>query len=293
MVYVRKNQKNLTKAEKRAFVDAVLELKRRGKYDQFVRTHIEYFVGDGDEGLRVAHMAPSFLPWHRRFLLDFERELRAVNPRVTVPYWDWTRDTSPTSSLWAEDFMGGNGRREDLQVMTGPFAHRNGKWNIATGVTEDPFLTRDLGNDLGRRAEHLDLPPRDDLNRALADPVYDVAPWNSTSETGFRNKMEGWVDGTGSDKLRTHNRVHRWIGGTMVGAGAVNDPVFWLHHAFVDLIWSRWQTRHPKSGYRPAEQPPAGDEQHGRVAALRDRMPPWNITPAAMLDHRKIYTYAD
>ncbi|MEU5436025.1 tyrosinase family protein [Streptomyces sp. NPDC020719] len=292
MVYIRKNQKNLTKAEKRAFVNAVLELKRRGTYDEFVRTHIEYFVGDGDEGLRVAHMAPSFLPWHRRFLLDFERELRKINPRVTVPYWDWTRDNTPASSLWGEDFMGGNGRREDLQVMTGPFAYGHGHWRIE-GVTEDPFLTRDLGRQMARRQDPLDLPPRDDLNRALRDAVYDVAPWDSTSSTGFRNKMEGWADGTGVDKLRTHNRVHRWIGGTMIGGGAVNDPVFWLHHAFVDLIWSRWQTRHPKSGYRPTQPPPSGDPQNGRVAALHDRMPPWNTTPAALLDHSKIYKYAD
>ncbi|MEU1075207.1 MULTISPECIES: tyrosinase family protein [unclassified Streptomyces] len=292
MVYIRKNQKNLTKAEKRAFVNAVLELKRRGRYDRFVRTHIEYFVGDGDEGLRVAHMAPSFLPWHRRFLLDFENELRKVNPKVTVPYWDWTRDNSPSSSLWAEDFMGGTGRGEDLQVTTGPFAHRHGNWTIETAVTEDPFLTRDLANAHGRGGR-MDLPPREDLNRALADSVYDVAPWNSLSPTGFRNKMEGWTDGKRTDTMRTHNRVHRWIGGTMIGGGAVNDPVFWLHHAFVDLIWSRWQARHPKSGYRPARPPGRDDPQRGRVAALNERMPPWHTTPAALLDHSKIYKYAD
>src|SRR2546430_12345289 len=42
-------------------------------------------------------------------------------------YWDWTRDNSPASSLWAEDFMGGNGRRGDLMVMTGPFAYARGQ----------------------------------------------------------------------------------------------------------------------------------------------------------------------
>jgi tyrosinase len=92
MAYTRKDVSTLTSAEKRRFVAALLEIKRRGEYDEFVRTHIEFFVPDGEYGLRSAHMAPSFLPWHRQFLLDLERALRRVDSSVTVPYWDWTRD---------------------------------------------------------------------------------------------------------------------------------------------------------------------------------------------------------
>ncbi|MCT9093079.1 tyrosinase family protein [Streptomyces sp. ASQP_92] len=289
MVYTRKNQRNLTSAERKAFVNAVLELKRRGAYDTFVRTHIDFYVSDGDRGLRVAHMAPSFLPWHRQFLLEFERALQKVNPRVTVPYWDWTRDNSPASSLWGDDFMGGNGRRGDLQVMTGPFAHAHGNWDITANVTDERFLTRDLG----RPKDPIKLPAAADVAHALADPVYDVSPWNSMSGTGFRNKMEGWTTASGNARFRTHNQVHRWIGGIMLGGAAVNDPVFWLHHAFVDSLWSRWQAAHPKSKrYLPDVPPPLGDLQHGRVAALHDPMPPWNVAPAALLDHSRIYRYA-
>lgn len=130
MVYTRKNVSTLTRAERRRFVGAMLEVKRRGEYDEFVRTHIEYYVSDGDGGLRTAHMAPSFLPWHRRFLLDLERALRRVDSGVSVPYWDWTRDRTPSSAPWTQDLLGGNGRRSDRQVMTGPFAYAHGKWRI-------------------------------------------------------------------------------------------------------------------------------------------------------------------
>ncbi|MET9931689.1 tyrosinase family protein, partial [Streptomyces sp. NPDC006324] len=50
MVYTRKNQRDLTGAERRTFVAAVLELKRTGAYDRFVRTHIDHHVADGEGG---------------------------------------------------------------------------------------------------------------------------------------------------------------------------------------------------------------------------------------------------
>lgn len=97
-MYTRQNQKNLTSAQKKRFTAAVLELKRNGTYDQLVRTHGKYFVPDKDSKLRVGHMSPSFFPWHRRYLLQFERLLQDVDPGVSVPYWDWTTDSSPVSS---------------------------------------------------------------------------------------------------------------------------------------------------------------------------------------------------
>jgi tyrosinase len=288
MVYVRKNAGMLTRAEKRRFVEALLQVKRRGEYDAFVRMHIEHFTSDGEHGLRTAHMAPSFLPWHRRFLLDLEGALRRVDSSVTVPYWDWTRDRTTTSAPWTADFLGGNGRRSDHQVTTGPFAHREGNWPIKVHVTDEEFLTRDFGHP----RNPIDLPTKDELERALKDPVYDVAPWDSTVKEGFRNNLEGWGTGRGSDSWRNHNRVHRWVGGAMLGGASVNDPVFWLHHAFVDLQWYRWQRRHRGARYLPATPPSSGDEQYRRIVARHQKLPPWDVTPDELEDVSRIYRYA-
>ncbi len=288
MVYTRKDVSTLTRSERRRLINALLEVKRRGEYDEFVRTHIEYYKPDGERGLRTAHMAPSFLPWHRRFLLDLERALRRVDDAVTVPYWDWTRDRTPKAAPWTDDLLGGTGRRSDRQVMTGPFAHRNGTWTIRVGFTDTPFLQRDLG----RSQNPIALPTARDVAGALADPVYDTAPWNSTSAKGFRNKLEGWGPGRGAASWRNHNRVHRWVGGQMVGGASANDPVFWMHHAFVDLLWSRWQRRHPNARYLPARPLAAGDAQHGRIVARREKLPPWDVTPEELQDHTGIYRYA-
>ncbi|WP_406105109.1 tyrosinase family protein [Streptomyces sp. NBC_01003] len=285
MVYTRQNQSALTAAQKKRFVSALLAIKRSGRYDEFVRLHVEFYVGDGDGGQRVAHMAPTFLPWHRQFLLEFEGALQRVDPGVSVPYWDWTVDRSPTSSLWGEGFLGGNGRRSDRRVTTGPFAYGSGHWPIKEGVTEGEYLTRDFG----RPHDPIELPTKDELAWAMRDALYDSAPWNSTSSRGFRNKVEGWTSGVGNGKFRNHNRVHRWVGGHMLGADAVNDPVFWLNHAFVDLLWSRWHRKYPDSApYLPA----GGTTETGRVVTLDSPMPPWKVTPSSMIEHEHLYRYA-
>ncbi|WP_327232837.1 tyrosinase family protein [Streptomyces sp. NBC_01317] len=285
-MYTRKNQRNLSGTEKRRFVGAVLELKRRGTYEEFVRLHTRYYVSDAEGGVRAGHMAPSFLPWHRRYLLDFERALRTIDATVTIPYWDWTTDNTPAAALWREDFLGGTGRERDQQVMTGPFAYSAGNWSIKGGVTDDRFLTRDLG----RPSSPIALPSKAELAAAMNEKVYDAAPWDSTATSGFRNRLEGWTSG-GRERWRNHNRVHRWIGGAMLGAASPNDPAFWLHHAFVDLLWDRWQQKHPKATYLPKKKLPARDPQHGRAISLEEPLPPWNVKPSTLLDHRKIYRY--
>ncbi|MFJ7422863.1 tyrosinase family protein [Streptomyces uncialis] len=287
MAHTRKNVTALTRAERKRFVDAVLAMKRRGRYDEFVRLHIEHYVADGEGDRRVAHMAPSFLPWHRRFLLEFERALQREVPGVTVPYWDWTKDRSPRALPWTDDLLGGTGHGPDRRVESGAFARANG-WVVRENTTDDDHLARDLG----RPSRPFPLPSKEELAYAMEQSAYDVAPWNSTVTSGFRNTLEGWTSArTGDDRWRNHNRVHRWVGGTMLGGASVNDPVFWLHHSFVDLLWSRWRASRPDGAYQPAEPPGIGSVQRGRVVARHERMTPWEETPAAMEDHSRIYRY--
>ncbi|MGW4648163.1 tyrosinase MelC2 [Kitasatospora sp. NPDC004289] len=269
---VRKNQATLTAQEKRAFVNAVLALKRNGGYDSFVSTHNQFIVGDTDNGERVGHRSPSFLPWHRRFLLQFEQALQAIDPSVTLPYWDWTADRTTSATIWGADFMGGNGRSSDGQVTTGPFAYSTGNWTLTVRPDSRNYLRRSLATSVAQ------LPTRTEADGVLAIAEYDAAPWNSTS-AGFRNNLEGWRG------VNLHNRVHVWVGGMMSTGMSPNDPVFWLHHCFIDKLWSEWQKRHPSSPYLPA----AGTTN---VVDLNDTMKPWNnVTPADMLDHTALYTY--
>ncbi|MGK4582794.1 tyrosinase MelC2 [Kitasatospora sp. HPMI-4] len=269
---VRKNQATLTAKEKRDFVDALLELKRQGRYDSYVSIHNTFIISDTDNGERTGHRSPSFLPWHRKFLLQFEQDLQSINPAVTLPYWDWTADRTATSSIWGPDFLGGNGRSSDGQVTTGPFAYSGGKWTLTVRPDSRNYLRRSLGGAVAA------LPTKAEAESVLAMATYDMAPWNSSSD-GFRNHLEGWRG------VNLHNRVHVWIGGHMATGMSPNDPAFWLHHCFIDKLWAEWQSRHPDRSYLPTGNTPD-------VVDLNETMKPWNnVTPADLLDHTKFYTY--
>lgn len=55
--------------------------------DGFVHaTHRMHGQMYGPIGLR------RFLPWHRAYLIAFERELRKIDSSLSVPYWDWHED---------------------------------------------------------------------------------------------------------------------------------------------------------------------------------------------------------
>jgi len=265
----RKNQATLTAQEKSRFVAAVLALKANGTYDQYVAQHVN--------NMPAAHRGPAFFPWHRELLRRFELDLQAVDSSVTLPYWDWTVDNSATSSIWNSDFMGGNGRPSDGKVMNGAFAFDGGNWPLAGGG----FLARRFGLGIAT------LPTAMDLSTALGTTPYDVSPYNDGSSlAGFRNTLEGWRNGP-----QLHNRVHVWIGGSMSPSSSPNDPVFFLHHCFIDKCWADWQAVHPmEPAYGPASGAPAGHN-------LNDAMQPWagmgqTITPASLTDHHALgYAY--
>lgn len=64
-----------------------------------------------------------------------------------------------------------------------------------------------------------------------------------------------------------HGTVHNWCFGTMSDVSwSPVDPLFWLHHAEIDRIWSQWQTAHP--GMNPS------------LTGVDRIMDPWSETEA-------------
>src|SRR2546427_8000749 len=164
-VSVRKNQSTLSADEKQRLVTALLAVKASGKYDEYVRIHLNMgqlhhtgrkrgqrkapprgMAGMGPMG-HMIHGNPTFLPWHRELLRRMELDLQAIDSNVTIPYWDWTVDAMATSSLWQPDFLGGNGRASDGRVMDGPFAYEAGQWTLKFNEHPEPDLKRAFGVD--------------------------------------------------------------------------------------------------------------------------------------------------
>jgi hypothetical protein len=235
----RKNVANLTAAERKAFADAMIAVRKKpsqrglaNRYDDYVRVHTDAMNAPQNWG----HGGPAFTAWHRVLLWKFEEELRRVDDSVRIPYWDWTVDRTPTSPPWLGDFLGGDGGptnpsgSDSGEVTTGRFRRSAGEWPITTGdpgTNDDPWNRPYLARGFARRGDATALPTAGVQSTALGRSLY----------SEFRFDLE----------IPLHNLVHRWVNGQMINAASPMDPVFWLHHCTLDRLWAIWMRGRPDS----------------------------------------------
>lgn len=289
------------------FRDAVVALKaapsqlpaphtQANRYDDFVYVHEQSMAGHppGDPGPHSGHRGPLFFPWHREFLRQFENALRAVSgdPSICLPYWNFTHDQAPADPGYPffDDFLGGDGTGPGGEVQTGPFAFANG-WTLNLGSSDR--LLRDFG------AGTPSLPTPAAATGALAETTYDSPPFDVTvaGANSFRNLVEGWVGPQAGPNM--HNRVHVWVGGSMLPATSPNDPVFFLNHAKEDELWAVWMQKHPAvPHYLPGDGyaiPPAQHHLRRLSDTMEDLAEYFGAgtleRPIDLLDHKAITWY--
>lgn len=281
-MYVRKNAATLTDDEWTRFMSAMVTLKHSfapgsnvSVYDQFVALHGAVWnrrlaggganIGDG------AHSRPAFLPWHREYIRRFENALQAVDPQVTLPYWNWgLGDLSQTTSLFQDARIGpmGSGGASGFEIATGylaaaPNAFNPLGWPIRNGLQAlSAVLRRNTTLNTGPG-----WPTTISVNNALAENTY----------PGFRVALESFPH---------HNLIHVRIGmvndspptvGDMTTGTSPNDPIFFLHHCQCDHIWAKWQVDHPGSANYNLTTTLVGH-------ALNDAMWPWDNGAAETVD---------
>ena len=210
---VRKEWHSLTQLERCKYVQVVYTASTNSPwkscYDDLIETHQDHF-GSG------IHNQNFFLPWHRWYILALENLLRQIDCNITVPYWDWSMEsqTWQNSILWAEECgLGGNGN----PVTTGLFRSTN-SW----------YLTPSAG---------INVP----LSRGFRGRVPDCATVTLNQRLGI-SEFNTWHSFVSSN---LHDSVHCNIDGVMCTIDAANAPEFFLHHGFIDKIWSSWQNRGP------------------------------------------------
>ena len=216
-VRVRKNQCELTSVEWDRLVEAMKCLKKdKGSrnWDYFTDLHAKYGNHDGNHDLPhhdgddlTIHSPIYWLPWHRKFILEFEERLRDFDSSIEIPYWDWTR----------------------FREIPKSFRAKVGGW---MHVSRAVFHNGDK------------LPTVAELNRAKS----------ASDFTTFDNVM-----------LDLHASVHNWVGGDMANpAKSPDDPLFFLHHGFIDKVWADWQASHDPSlfpsDYLGMAMPPWADK---------------------------------
>jgi tyrosinase len=181
------------------------------------------------------HSSSFFLPWHRMYLLHFERIVAAQVAALggpadwALPYWDYYKD--PAWQLLPVAFRApqlADGSSNPLYV-----AQRNAQANSG-----EPFLhARDV-----------------DVSKAMRAP-------GSTDATGFFGPPPANHNGGsapfGQLESQPHNPIHVALGSDAIVGGqpvdgwmgdpdfAALDPMFWLHHANIDRLWDVWLKRDP------------------------------------------------
>jgi tyrosinase len=301
-------------------------------YDQFVAWHLIAQCCPKPEHPDTpwpSHDNPAIWPWHRMLLQLFEEGLEAVtgNP-IAIPYWDWT-DAKSLEVVFAADFMGP--RRGDPKknyvVTAGPFCKDAWQLNILAAPSGDPGQSGWLVRAFGVNNEpDLAMPTAKELAAVMALKEYDVAPFDISSDPdrSFRARLDGHygmkgkrcsgdgieeiVPGPSPKPAALHAAVHRFVGGlfkvgnrmwygTLKTHASPNDPVFFLHHAFLDKIWSDWMAIHGRI-YQPEKAIPKTRDMLVGVPGLDTPLPPFHrvapdrCTVASVLNHINLgYTY--
>ncbi len=268
----RLNFNNLAPAARDRFLEAVLKLKAAmvpgrdfSVYDQFTALHASVMGvrAPGEASLvNMGHQNIGFLPWHREFLRRFEKALQAQVPGVTLPYWEWP-DARNGTSLFT---TAGMGPSRFAQSTTGPvtglfaFSKPAGApawfpaalpgWRVHVNLRLPQFGLNEI---LLRGSSDDDWP-------AAANTIQTLENLNQTSPTAnpywaFWRFLESGA--------RMHNTGHNVVGGHMSNPFfSPNDPIFWLHHCYIDRVWARWQANRRaaqagstfRSHYPPASQ---------------------------------------
>ncbi len=246
MVRIRKDANTLTAEERDRFLSAVAALNTTfGRYAVHQQIH--------NLGVSQAHGGPGFLPWHRVFVLELERELQGVDPSVTIPYW---RFDVPAPNVFSSDFMGGppsTGSTNVTLSMTNPLL----SWTIDAlhGIDRTPTFLPTNAPSLLSETETLAL--------------------GSGSFSGFAD-LEGDPHGL----AHTKSGGGGWLGDITI---AVRDPLFFLLHCNVDRLWAKWQLAFDRwdpvsaDAYSPqGEFPnsPSATARKGHYAG--DTMWPWD-----------------
>ena len=235
-VRIRKNANTLTPGERDRFIAAFAQLNNQGagRFADFRDMHTNVSSPQ-------AHGAPGFLPWHRAYLLDLERELQAIDPSVALHYW---RFDQASPNIFTRDFLGVSDNVGAVQ-----FSPNNPLQFWVTdgvqGITRRPFFNTSSA------------PP------GLLTEAQTIAL--GANYAAFR-VMEG----------NPHGSAHVSFGGSISSIGtAARDPLFFLLHCNVDRLWAKWQKQNGRFDHTTAASF-SGSGSNPIGHNLPDTMWPWN-----------------
>jgi len=280
---VRRDIKSLTDAERDLYISALTAFYAQANTPG-VSTNYHYFVALHQSSINTnfAHGGGGggFLPWHRKYLVEFENALRAMGGQyadITIPYWDWAEwsseciaagtcthltDLSNGQKIFTDSAFGTQGTtwadNTPFNSVTTPATGATTGWmqNPQPGTSNYIDVYRDMqagNNNIGGSHAGANWGTGGNWNGPVTgqttlqlimeeDDEYFIPGAGDPRVTGGvpRTSKGFWKTVEGAP----HGWVHVATGGTMAHMSSPADPIFWSHHAFVDKLWSIWQDCH-------------------------------------------------
>lgn len=247
-VRIRKNAQTLSAGERDRFIAALATLNGggAGRFRDFRDMHV--LAATAEE-----HGNVGFLPWHRAYILDLERELQAIDPSVTLPYWRFDR---PAPNVFTRQFMGVPNAAGRVEFTPG---HPFNTWRTdgALGISRIPSFAAGAA-------------PAGLLTETQTIALGGSAP--TTASYANFDAME----------FNPHGSAHTSFSFGFIRSipTAARDPLFFMLHANVDRLWAKWQwVRRRTSPTDSRAFAPAVPNRIGH--RLADTMWPWNGVTAA------------
>jgi tyrosinase len=114
------------------------------------------------------------------------------------------------------------------------------------------------------------------------DPSQLAAPSDLAAAQAYTGTFSGFQT---LFELTVHGATHNAVGGDMAGAASPTDPLFWLHHAFVDKVWAEWQAS-------PNGKPPPNATAQLKPATMQTGVP-FGVKVSSLLKISTLgYSYA-
>lgn len=184
------------------FIDGVKSLKASGEYDEITKQH-----GNATTFFRM-HKNAMFLPWHRWYVWQLEQKIRNITGKCfAMPYWDWSADAADplASPLWT---IIGEANTNGSCLKTGPFVDFR-------GVYDGDCIRRNTN------PENAKLFTKQELTELIHE-----------------NKT--FIEWSHHFEDTAHARPHLLVAKQMSSMPAPDDPLFYLHHAFTDLVFTEF-----------------------------------------------------
>ncbi|EEH39551.1 hypothetical protein PAAG_08820 [Paracoccidioides lutzii Pb01] len=221
--HMRTEWRSFSHDDRLAFVNAIKCLTNRSASGRFsgAKNRYEDFARLHQQQLSDIHGNDKFLLWHRYFVWAFEQVLRdECGFNRNFPWWDETKDAGrfAQSPIFTRDYFGSLPRPVNGQgvcITDGAFAGLT--CNIGPGTQNRPHCLARAVNE-----QHTAQCTNDYVKFCNSRTTY--PSMHSCAETG------------------PHGYGHNGIGSVMADvAASPSDPIFFMHHAFIDRNFRVWQ----------------------------------------------------